>query len=230
MKFISTVLLSIVTVLLLTCNVSKDGLSKKVIAYQQNFDSPNALTAFEFSDAGVWVFNDSGALECIGQANYEPPSRSPFSIALIKEKQFGSFIMEASLQQTGREYDHQDMVLIFGFQNPSQFYYTHISRKADDHANQVFIVNKAPRNKISTKTNEGQNWKNGQWHNIRLIRNLKTGLIQLFFDDMENPVMEAKDLTFGKGMIGFGSFDDSGMVDNITIWSDEVSQSNPVSF
>jgi hypothetical protein len=31
--------------------------------------------------------------------------------------------------------------------------------------------------------------------------------------------MTAEDKTFGAGYIGFGSFDDTGMVDNIRIWA-----------
>ena len=44
-------------------------------------------------------------------------------------------------------------------------------------------------------------------------------LSKVFFDDLEKPVMEAKDTTFGAGHIGFGSFDDTGKVKNIRIWT-----------
>ena len=43
------------------------------------------------------------------------------------------------------------------------------------------------------------------------------GSIRVFFDDMSEPIMIAEDKTFGAGYIGFGSFDDTGMVDNIVI-------------
>jgi hypothetical protein len=32
-------------------------------------------------------------------------------------------------------------------------------------------------------------------------------------------IQEANDKTFGKGYMGFGSFDDSGKIDNIRIWA-----------
>lgn len=214
----------ILSVFCFSCNTPQDVTSSILTAYQEDFDTPASLSGFEFSDADSWNYNPYGALECFAKANYEPPYRSPLAIALISQKSFGSFILEADLQQTGEEYNHQDMCVIFGFQNPSQFYYTHISRMMDEHANQVFIVDNAARIKISTNTNPGQDWEKDKWHHIRLIRNLESGSIQLFFDDMDQPVMEAKDNTFGPGMIGFGSFDDTGMIDNIRIWSDEVSQ------
>ena len=41
---------------------------------------------------------------------------------------------------------------------------------------------------------------------------------EVFFDDLTKPIMLGEDKTFGKGHIGFGSFDDIGKVDNIRIW------------
>ncbi len=224
MKKYFVIIIGCILIVNWNCKSPQKALSTMPLIYEQYFDDEKSVRSFEFTDSKVWQHHESGALECTGKADYEPPVRSPLSIALIKGKQFGSFILEAKLQQTGETYSHQDMCLFFGFQNPSQFYYTHISRMTDDHANQVFIVNKTPRTKISSKTNNGQNWKKGVWHKIRLIRNIETGIIQLFFDDMENPIMEAIDTTFGIGSIGFGSFDDSGMVDSIRIWSDHTKE------
>lgn len=202
------------------------------LVYAESFDKESAFAGFEFADPATWKYSTEsgkgGSLECFGKSAYEPAVRSPFYISLITAKQFGSFVLEADLQQTGRVYNHQDMCVFFGFQDPSHFYYTHISKAMDDHANNVFIVNNEPRIKISTKTNDGQNWQPNQWHKIRLERNVESGSIRLFFDDMTQPVMEAQDKTFGAGGIGFGSFDDSGKVDNIRIWSkDPVTAGKP---
>lgn len=197
---------------------------KLALVYQQNFDTSNAIDDFGFTDPKAWQHAADGSLECIGNSDYAPPFRSPVNIGLISDKQFGSFILEVDLQQTGRVYNHQDLCIFFGFQNPDAFYYAHISKAMDDHANQIFIVNKAARTKISTKTNNGQNWQVNQWHHIKLIRNTQTGLIQLFFEDMETPVMEAVDTTFGFGGLGFGTFDDSGKIDNIQIWASGVGE------
>jgi hypothetical protein len=38
---------------------------------------------------------------------------------------------------------------------------------------------------------------------------------------METPIMVANDKTFQFGYVGFGSFDDSGKIDNIRIWAKE---------
>ena len=52
---------------------------------------------------------------------------------------------------------------------------------------------------------------------VRLVRDSTSGLIQVFFDNMDRPAMTAHDRTFGKGRIGVGSFDDTGMFDEIVV-------------
>jgi hypothetical protein len=101
------------------------------------------------------------------------------------------------------------MCLFFGYQDPAHFYYAHLVKKADDHANQIFLVNGAPRQKISAKTSEGTPWSDG-WHQVKVVRRAADGLIEVYFDDMKTPVMTATDKTFTRGRVGVGSFDDTG--------------------
>ena len=48
---------------------------------------------------------------------------------------------------------------------------------------------------------------------------LADGSIRVYFDDMNTPIMEATDKAFGRGLVGFGSFDDVGRYRNIKIHS-----------
>lgn len=186
------------------------------LLYEQNFDSPKALKDFAMSDAQAWRFATTNALELFQQSKYKPPVRSPVNIALIADKVFEDFVLEADLMQTGREYGHRDMCIYFGFQSPTNFYYTHIATAADPNAHNIFIVNGKPRANIAKKTTRGVNWGLGVWHKVRLER--KGASIRVFFDDMSEPIMVAENDIFRWGHIGFGSFDDTGMVDNIRIW------------
>jgi len=54
---------------------------------------------------------------------------------------------------------------------------------------------------------------------VRVERTCADGAIKVFFDDMTTPIMLASDATFGEGWIGFGSFDDPGRIDNVSIWA-----------
>jgi len=192
------------------------------LLYQQDFTDLDALRSFEMTDPKAWQLSKEKmgkALEVFTASDYSPRVRSPFNIAIIKEKKFGSFILEADLQQTGKEYGHRDLCLFFGMKDPSNFYYVHIASKPDPHAHNIFLVNDEPRTAIADWTNEGINWgKTDDWHKVRIERNIETGIIKIFFDNMDSPIMEANDLHFDYGHIGFGTFDDVGKFDNIKIW------------
>ena len=76
-----------------------------------------------------------------------------------------------------------------------------------------------PRLKIASKTTSGIQWGNNAWHRVKLQRLASTRAIDVYFDDLTTPIMHADNSTFKKGYIGFGSFDDTGMMDNIKIWA-----------
>jgi hypothetical protein len=133
--------------------------------------------------------------------------------------------LTARVLSTHKDYPHRDCCLFFGYQDPANFYYVHLGKRTDDRANQIFIVNDAPRTKISLKTTSGTNWDD-KWHTVRIVRYVKDGTIQVFFDDMDNPIMVAKDKTFTSGRIGVGSFDDTGDWDDIELKGLKVKRPN----
>ncbi|MBM3881124.1 MAG: hypothetical protein FJ387_15610 [Verrucomicrobia bacterium] len=191
------------------------------LLYEQNFADETALADFVFSDPQAWRFSREdgrGALELAAQSRYTPRVRSPVNLALIADRVFGEFVLEVDLVQTGREYGHRDMCLFFGAKDPANFYYVHLATAADDHAHNIFLVNDAPRVKIATPATQGVNWGVGVWHRVRLERKLSDGSIRVFFDDLTTPIMTATDWHFDYGLIGFGSFDDTGKVAQIRVW------------
>jgi hypothetical protein len=201
-----------------------DGYS---LQYEQRFDSPAALKELTLSDSKAWRFakdGDSGALELHGKSDYQPKDRSPFNIALVANRQFTDFVLEAELQSTVKPYPHQDMCLFFGYEATNRFYYAHIAVKpdpikAESHAHDIFIVNDKPRLAIAKEVSAGVTWGENQWHKVRVERRIADGTIKVFFDDMTKPIMHGVDKTFASGCVGFGSFDDKGKVRNVKIWA-----------
>jgi hypothetical protein len=120
---------------------------------------------------------------------------------------------------TTEPYDHQDLCLFFGFESPEKYYYVHLGRKADMNANNVFIVNEADRKNIAKETSKGVEWKKDTWHTARLVRQGTTGKIEVYFDDMTRPIMKAEDKTFPTGLVGFGSFDDTGRFRRVVLYT-----------
>ncbi len=161
-------------------------------------------------------------LRVTGASKYEPPYRSPHSIAWLKDVKVGDFEITARVQNTNPSGgDHRDLCVFWGRQSPSEFYYVHFGAKADPHACQVFIVNNDKRTMITRDQAQGTPWTDG-WHNIKVTRG--DGTMNVYFDDMTKPLMTAKDTTFGAGEIGIGTFDDSGNFDELVLRGEQIAQ------
>lgn len=174
------------------------------------------------TDPKAWkIVEEEGnpVLAAVRPSNYEPPVRSPQTIAWIKGLDVGDFVIEVDAKQTGREYGHRDLCVFFGKQDDTHFYYVHLATAADEHANSIFLVNGAPRVSIAKERTQGTDWGSDVWHKVRIKRTVADGRIEVFFDNMDQPVMIAEDATFTCGTIGLGSFDDVGRFDNLRIWS-----------
>lgn len=152
----------------------------------------------------------------VKQSKYNPPHRSPYNIALVKDIVVGDFVLTARVRSTIPDYNHRDACLFFGYQDSAHFYYVHLGKKADDHANQIFIVNDKPRTKISRTSTAGTNWDDA-WHTVRVSRTVADGKITIYYDDLEKPVMTAEDKTFAWGQVGVGSFDDTTLWDDVKL-------------
>ena len=157
-------------------------------------------------DTNAWKMTklgDNFVFEQFQQSKVENPVRSPFNRCLIKDVAVGDFVLDLKFQSTKKDYGHRDLCLFFGFQDSTHHYYVHFGKETDDHANQIFIVNDKPRTKISTKTTAGTNWDD-EWHHARVVREVVSGKIEIYFDDMKTPVMTATDKTFAWGSVGIG--------------------------
>jgi hypothetical protein len=192
----------------------------------EDFEGKQPLKSFEMTDRTAWKISkqeDNRALHLYTASDYQPRVRSPRNIAMLSDQMYGSFVLEADVMQTGREYGHRDMCLFFGMKDPSNFYYVHLATTPDPHAHNIFLVNDEPRVAIGEKVSDGVDWgETNQWHKVKIERKLEDGTIKVYFDDMDTPIMEANDTHFAEGYIGFGSFDDTGMVDNIKIWAPQA--------
>ncbi len=191
------------------------------LVYHHDFED-RKIDRYEPTDGSAWsLLNNKDGNHVIAltkkNSDFKPPFRSPLNRTLIRDLQASSFIMDIRLQSTIPDYDHRSLCLFFGYQDDSHLYYVHFGKKADDHANQVFIVNNEARKKISTMSAAGTPWTDN-WHRARIVRNADSGEITVYFDDLESPVMTAIDKTFGEGRLGFGSFDYIGNFDDVTIY------------
>lgn len=184
----------------------------------EDFESGD-LSRWSATDPTAWkieTVNGSRVLHQFRQSQLVTPVRCPFNRAVVRGMSVGDFQLDVDVQSTARDYPHRSVCLFFGYQDPSHFYYVHLGQAADDHANQIFIVNGAPRVKISKTSTAGTPWDD-QWHHVRIRRQVESGETQVFFDDLQTPAMTASDTTFVWGEVGVGSFDDTGRFDKLEL-------------
>ena len=187
------------------------------IRFQDDFES--GTDRWEFLDPETWDHNSkhgSKAIEITARGSkYKPPVRSPHHVALIKGLDLGSFEIKFRVKSTKDTGNHRDCCVFFNYIDDQHFYYVHLGAKPDPASGQIMIVNEAPRSPLTD--NEKRTPWDDDWHTVRLIRNVETGEISVYFDDMENPHMTIVDKTFSHGRIGLGSFDDLDAFDDVVV-------------
>lgn len=167
------------------------------------------------------------AFRTTGKSDYQPPFRSPPNFALLKDLTVADFELTAKVQSTNVDAGpHRDMCIFWGYQDSSHYYYVHFGAQSDPNACQIFIVNNAARTPITTKPAEGTPWTTG-WHEVRVVRRVGDGTIEVYFDDMDEPLMAAHDDTFKWGQVGLGTFDDNGNWDDFQLNGVEVEPTKP---
>ncbi len=197
--------------------------SKWQLAYEQEFRSQACLEDFQFSDPDIWHWADDfgGMMYFTEGSNFKPPHRSPLTYGLIQDLQVDAFVLEAEVQQSGRNYSHRDLCLFFAFESPAKYGYVHIATQPDPHAHNIFLVNHAPRIATAPVGEQGVDWGKG-WHLLRMERLQPGGPVDVYLDG--KLILHTENLEFGVGQLGFGSFDDSGRIRSLKIW---VPTTNP---
>ena len=172
------------------------------------------LRRFSFTDAAAWRHceEDGGCLELYRQSDYRPPHRSPLNLALLQGHEFGDFDLSVQARQTGREYPHRDLVVVFAHRDAAHFCYAHLASAADESAHHVQLVDGADRRPVTTARSAGVAWGDG-WHELRIRR--RGEHVTVWFDGGE-PVLQARAPEW-RGEVGLGSFDDTGRFRSLRI-------------
>jgi hypothetical protein len=205
---------------LAACSAPASGPHGWPLVYSQDFDAADSEQQFAFTDAKAWrrtVDGSNGWLEQFAQCAYEPRFRSPLNLAILRTPSFGDFVLEARLRQTGREYPHRDMCVVFAFRDAEHFSYAHLASTADENAHHVQRVDGAPRTPVTTSRTQGVDWGTDRWLPLRVERSGAS--VRVWLGDAKEPQLVAEETAPGEGWIGFGTFDDTGAVDEIRIWA-----------
>ncbi len=195
----------------------QDLKASREIVVQEDFE--DSAKRWEFTDDSSWDWRETNGKHTLAInkpiGNYTPKVRSPHNIALLRDIEVEDFQLKLkvrSLKDTG---DHRDCCVFFGYRDPEHFYYVHLGAKPDPASGQIMIVNGEPRRPL-TKNENRVPWTD-DWHTVMVRRRVAHGEIEVYFDDLEKPIMTVNDKTFVKGRIGIGSFDDMNEFDDIEL-------------
>ncbi len=185
---------------------TKTDITLLPLLYETGFEQ--GASDWEPTDPDAWQVKDTdkGRVYSLSKmCRYSPPFPSPFNISILKNIAVGDFVLDVRVKSTKQDYPHRDLCIFFGYQDSTHY--------------QVHLVDGAPRRPISQNLpaeKPGIPWDEN-WHNVRVVRTVSDGTIDVFFDDMSKPVTSIKDSTLKWGRVGLGSFDDIGDFDDFKL-------------
>lgn len=194
--------------------------------------APARLAASDFEDGGTegWLPNDPGHWRVAadgGSMVYEltapgasGPVRAPSSRSLLAGHDVASFEFTGRLRcDTDPANPYRDMCVIFHYQDPTHFGYVHFAGSSDEVHNIIGLVDGADRVKINLEPAGGSVFRltDRAWHAFKVSCDPRTGEIRAYLDDMSAPILTARATTLGRGLVGVGSFDDTGAFDDLVL-------------
>jgi glucose/sorbosone dehydrogenase len=165
-----------------------------------------------------WTFRGDQVIMTKPGTAPEGPRR-PFEYAILKKgPEFSSATISAKVRlDTPVEVTNRDVIIVFGYQSDTRYYYAHLSTDNTIYPhNGIFVVNDADRLRIDDQWDETQSRgappavTDADWHKVSVTHCASTGEIAVYVDGAREPLMTAVDTTFGAGRTGFGSFDNIG--------------------
>jgi len=201
---------SLLAVLLVTVAFALPARGEEPLPLVFADDFSQGADRWEATDRDAWTLGKDGDRTVWGlnkrTSSYQPKVRSPHNVALVKDLELSDTVIIFQVKSTLDTGSHRDCCVFFNWQDPEHFYYVHLGAKPDPASGQIMIVDGAPRRPLTQNTKPVP-WDD-QWHTVKLVRDVATGRIAIYFDDLETPLMEATDKTFTSGRVGIGSFDD----------------------
>ncbi|GAA4604883.1 hypothetical protein GCM10023195_16760 [Actinoallomurus liliacearum] len=172
-----------------------------------------------------WKFEGNQVI--LAEAGTQRPGpRRPFEYAVLsKGPKFGTERIDADVRiDTPTDVTNRDVIIVFGYQSDTQFYYAHLSQDNSIYPhNGIFLVNNADRLRIEDQWDPLRSRgaepsiTDMKWHHVTVIRHVDTGEIAVYLDHSKDPRMTAVDKTLASGRVGFGSFDNTGRVRNFKV-------------
>ena len=180
----------------------------------------SSLDGWYLPDREVWTIKSESGNHVLhlsegGLMGKNP--RRPVRFALFEPGCVGSFDLRVRLRKDPKQ-GESDLLIAFGFQDRLHFYYAHLSNddKNPRAHNGLFKVDGADRLRIAGLGAKPA-LSDAEWHAVRIERNTESGSIKVFMDEHSAPIFQVIDKSIAHGLVGFGSFNDTGVFDDIVL-------------
>ncbi len=145
--------------------------------------------------------------------------RAPTSWSLLDGYDLTSFELSGRFMSTADPANMLgDLCILFHVVDAEHFFYVHFAGASDGVHNIIGLVNGADRVKVNREAAGGSaaRLKDRGWHTFRVTCDA-AGEVKAYLDDLSSPVLTARDTTLGHGLVGLGSFDDTGLFDDVEL-------------
>jgi hypothetical protein len=178
------------------------------LSVQEDFKT-GSLAAWEMPYAEDWETLTEGNVHYLHMKRSREPGvpRRPLQFARLKGVDVGSFELDVRVRRA-----LGSMIVVFNYVDTLHFYYAHLSKDPGSKIavhNGIFIVDGGDRRRIAG-LDAAAALPDTSWHDVRVVRDVHSGSIQVFVDRESTPRFSVVDHTFTSGQVGLGSFDEKG--------------------
>ncbi|MBT3379938.1 MAG: hypothetical protein HN742_03105 [Lentisphaerae bacterium] len=178
------------------------------------------LDAWEMLNPKSWqIREEDGAAVLVLRrpGKQRPPVRRPGEYALLRDRIWQDVTLTARIHTLrSTKVKGRDVCILFGVQDETHFYYTHVCSDANGKTHNVIMKVKGTRRFPITRPKRPEARLTDEWHTVRVFHG-RNGTISVWLDDMETPLMTATDTDYTSGAVGLGSFDDPAEFDDVEV-------------
>jgi len=214
-------LAAVSALLVFTCACARNDGAGRALLMSSDFETGTA-DGWEPKEPGHWRVAEVGGTKAyeLTAPGEQGAVRAPTSWSLWEDCEISSFEFSGRFRcHTDPATIFRDMCVFFHFQDPTHFYYVHFAGTSDGVHNIIGLVNGSDRVKINAEPAGGSVFRltDREWHAFKVVRDAATGEIRAYLDDMAMPILTARDRTLVRGLVGIGSFDDTGAFDDLRL-------------
>ncbi len=207
--------------LLLSLACARDGAGPRTLLMSSDFESGTA-EGWRPKDPAAWrvVDEDGSKVYELAAPGEQGAVRAPTAWSLWAGHEVTSFEFSGRLRcYTEPSTVHRDMCVFFHFQDPTHFCYVHLAGTSDGVHNIIGLVDGADRVKINAEPAGASVFRltDREWHDFRVVCDAAAGEVRAYIDDMTEPILTAPVRGPGRGLVGVGSFDDTGAFDDLKL-------------